>query len=135
MGEGSVMDMVRPVFQRPRTVSAPIVKVKTQSGAATTVQLDMKPTDGQQWIVNFARIVLDTLSNYNTSVARIYYFKGATSTIIAQDGTFLADESLSIASFGNGPIIVDSNNYLRMEYVMTGGGSFGVNMVGLAEVM
>ena len=127
------MDMIRPVFQRPRTTAVPTIKTQIAVVNGATSQLDIRPTSGQQWLVNFAKIYCVSFGGSSGNMV-IYYVNGADSITLARDAAPNTNDEISIASFGNGPIVVTNANFVRIEVTSTGGSST-FHLFGLAEEM
>ena len=124
------MDTIRPVFVRPRFAPPTIVKVKT---LAADGNLEIRPANGEQWTVNFVKMFCIANGGGGAGSGKIEYVSTAGTVIIVQDTSFATGESLQVASFGNGPIVVDHNNYLKC----TASGFSGptIDIIGLAENM
>jgi len=124
---------IKPVFMRPRTTSTPVVRTKVASvlnGASDT--LDIQPPEGQQWVVNYANILLNTFSA--NTYAFIQYVDNGTAIDVEYAVLTGAGQSISVASFGNGPIVVTQTRFLRLQITGTTGTNVA-HMVVLAEEM
>jgi hypothetical protein len=109
---------VRPVFQRSRFNNPPKVFTLLVSGV-TTGTLDLRPPKGVLWALNYAQVMCRATGAANCQMWIEMY-----------DGTYdpngvrmtqnlnvaAAGDKVSWGSFGNGPLIITNECYVRLYY-------------------
>ena len=111
---------IRPVFQRPRTEIFPLVKTNIASGtqSGNTLTFDVRPPEGVTWSLDYAAMTV-AAGGSTLATASISIYDGASFIVIdaLAAGSFATiGTSLTVASFGNGPIILTNSKYLRFAY-------------------
>lgn len=107
--------MIRPVFQRARMDTEP--KIFTYSDSLTGTQTathNIIPGAGEVWSVNFVSVISSANSG-NNHKAYIQIISGATTAALVMDTTMsVVGDTITFGSFGNGPLLIRSNFYLRV---------------------
>lgn len=118
---------IRPVIPRNRYENLPIVKTNIVSGtqSGNTLTYDVQPPAGVTWTLNYASMAV-TAGGNTLATCSIQFYDGTQFVQIEALGAGSFDtigDKLSIASFGNGPIILTNSKYLRFAYFDAGGGA------------
>jgi hypothetical protein len=121
--------MIRPVFVRARTDSEPKIFTYSDSLSGTTSAThNIIPGPGETWAVNYVSIITPANST-NAHTASIQIVDAGTAITIEMDASMSAvGDKISFGSFGNGPLLIRSNFYLRI-YVTCATNSVTFNTV------
>ena len=107
---------VRPIFQRTRLESTPKIFSYTDglSGNGANATHNIIPGAGEIWAINYVKII-STANSGNVHYAKIQIVDGATARTIEMDPAMSAvGDAISFGSFGNGPLLITPNFYLRI---------------------